>query len=452
MGWAKGPQASGSENESGRLRQEKFEAHVERNHDHNFRMMVAEGSLFIAAMVLYSGVTVLSGFLTRLGAGTRMIGLTMGAFAFTWTAVQMVSAYRGGHLPKKRRTIMILRFLSGFTWIAMAGFLFLLYQDTPEWKRATTVALLVTVVGFALLCGYTVPLWVDFVGKIFREDARGRYYGWRNGLGAAVGLGASVLILAPLLKYLAFPYGYACAFLIAGVFVAVGALFLGRSREAAPPERRKPLKLGEFMGGLAATWRGSRSFRTLVISAVLYAIGGVGMGGCMVTPFFMRKAIGQLGADDFYVAVATATLVGGQVLAAASCGRLIDRVSAKLVYFLNIVASALALLLAIGITDPGQLWPFLAVFFLTGASRGMLSTSYHNCVLETVPVSQRPLGIGMINFIRSPFMLAAPYLGGILFTSVGPETLFVIALCFAALVMLVFLFGAGLKRTPVPED
>ncbi len=435
--------------ESRRLRQEQFERAVERHHGHNFRMMVAEGSLFIAAMVLYSGVTVLSAFLTRLGASAQLIGITMGAFAFTWTSVQLYAAYREGHLPEKRRTIMLRRFLGGLVWMAMAAALFFLYQDTPGRRRLATVALLVAVVCFAMLCGYSVPLWVDFVGKIFREDSRGRYYGWRNGLGAAMGLGVSVLVLSPLLKYVDFPYGYAWSFLIAGLCVSAGALFLGRSREAAPPEPRGPASPGEFVRDLAATWRGSRGFKVFCLSAVLYAVGGAGMGGCMIVPFFMRKAIQQLGADDFYVGVATSVLVAGQIVGAMLGGRLVDRTSAKLLYFLNLVTSALTSLLAIYIMDRG-LWLFLAVFLLAGASRGMLSTCYHNCVLELVPVSQRPQAIGMVNFLRSPFMLLGPFLGGVLLAGMGFEVLFLVAYCVAGLLLPMSLFWVGLQRAPAP--
>jgi MFS family permease len=439
---------------SERLRQERFEAHVERHHGYNFVMMVAEGSLFIAAMVLYSGVTVLSGFLTRLHAGTVMVGLTVGAFIFTWTGVQLLAAFRQGHLPLKRRTIMILRLLGGFTWVGFAAVLFFFYRPGPLWDRIASWSLIATVVCFAALCGYSVPLWMDFVGKIFREDSRGRYYGWRNGLGAAIGLGVSTLVLAPLLKYAEFPNGYAWAFLLAGVFVAAGALCLGRSREVPPPRPRGPERLGDFLRGLLSTWRGSRPFKFFVITAALGAFGGVGVGGCMATPFFMRKAICEMGADDFYVGVATAVLVSGQVVSAALAGVLVDRVSAKLVNFLNMCTSILACLAGLLITGEAGRWPFLAAFFLVGASRGLLSTAYHNCVLESVPVSQRPQGIGLANFVRSPFMLLAPYIGGVLLAraGVGYPGLFLIALVSSVANALLWLFGAGLKRTPLPEE
>jgi MFS family permease len=432
------------------LTKEAFRAHVEAHHGHNFVMMVAEGALFIGAMVLYSGATVLSGFMTRLGASSQLIGLTLGAFVSIWTGVQLYAAFRQGHLSRKRRPIVLLRFAAGLIWIAFASMLLLFYQDTPDWRTFTIWMLVGVIILFSFLCGYSVPLWMDFVGKIFRENSRGRYYGWRNGLGALIGLAVSVGLLAPLLKYLAFPYGYAWALLIAGIFVSTGAVFLSFSREASPPERRGPASFKDFVGGLFSTWRLSREFRYFVITVILTSFGGVGIGGCMCTPFFMNRAIFELQVSDYFVGIATAVLIMGQVLAGIFCGRLVDRLSAKLVFFLNLIASTLVLILAAWM--PGTwAWSYLLIFLLMGVARGTTSISFHNCIMEMVPVNKRPEGVGLVNFIRSPFFMLAPFLGGVLLHQFGFPTLFIIGFIFSIATILVFLFGVGLKRIPLPE-
>jgi MFS family permease len=439
---------------SEQLRRKAFEIAVEEHHSHNFVMMVAEGSLFIAAMVLYSGTTVLSGLMTRLGAGATLIGLTVGGWSFVWTGVQIYAAYRQGHLPMKRRPIVLLRFLAGCVWTGYALVLFFLYEETPAWRTAAIWALVGTVAVFALLGGYSVPLWMDFVGKIFRRDARGRYYGWRNGLGAAIGLGVSIFVLTPLLRTLTFPYGYAWALLLAGLLVSAGALCVGFSREAPSPERREPVGIREFVSGLFQTWRLSYSFRFFIVAVILTSFGGLGMGGCLATPFLMRRAIDRMGATDTYVGVATAVLVAGQVMAGLFCGRLVDRVSARLVFFLNMIASVFGLLLAVLMPDE-WLWPFLAVFLMTGAARGMTSTSYHPCIMEMVPESMRPQCLGLANFIRSPTFILAPYMGGLVLSGSGENgftVLFLVGLIFAVVNLVVFLAGVGIGRRTLPED
>jgi MFS family permease len=440
--------------ESEQLRQEAFEVAVEQHHGRNFVVMVAEGSLFIAAQVLYSGTTVLSGFMTRLGASATHIGLTVGGFSCAWTAVQIYAAFRQGHLPMKRKPVTLLRLLAGCAWIGFACFLFFAFEDTDAFKRLTVWVLMGTIAVFAVLGGYSVPLWMDFVGKIFRAGHRGRYYGWRNGLGAAMGLGVSAAVLMPLLRKLTFPYGYAWSFLVAGCLVCVGALFVSFSREAPPPERRPPAKLREFVSGLFETWKVSHQFRFFVVAVIMTSFGGAGMGGCLATPFFMRRAMENMAATDFYVAVATATLVGGQVVAGFFCGTLVDRISAKLVFFMNMVASVLALLLALFVPD-AWLWPYLAVFFFTGAARGATATSYHNCIMEMVPVEKRPQCVGLVNFIRSPSFLLAPYMGGLILSGAGINgftVLFMVSLVFAVVNLIVFLAGVGLSRTPPAEE
>jgi len=437
---------------SDQLRQEAFDLAVEQHHGRNLVVMVAEGSLFVAASVLYSGVTVLSGFMTRLGADTTEVGLTLGTFVFVWTGVQIYAAFRQGHLSKKQRPIVLLRFLSGCAWIAFACFLFFAFRPTDEWKRITVWTLMGTIVLFTSLGGYSVPLWMDFVGKIFRADYRGRYYGWRNGLGAAMGLGVSALVLAPLLRNLAFPYGYAWAFLIAGTLLCVGALCVRLSREAPPPRRRGPARLKEFVAGLLDTWKVSLEFRFFLVVTIISSFGGAGLGGCMVVPFFMRRAQDQMQATDFYVGLATAVLVGGQVLAGLASGVLVDRFNAKLVFFGNMVTSVLAMGCALFMPD-SWLWPYLLVFFLAGAARGMIATSYHNCIMEMVPVERRPECLGLANFLRSPSFLVAPYLGGLILAGTGTRgftVLFTVSMVFAVVNIIVFLAGMGLSRPEAP--
>ncbi len=434
--------------ESQRLRQEKFERVVERHHGHNFRMMVVEGSLFIAGTVMFSGATVLSGFLNSLGAEAIVIGLVMGLFPFVWTSVQIYAAFLQGHLPRKRRSIMAGRLVAAFFWMLLGTALVYLYPYTQR-REATGVwiwALLITVVCFALLGGYTVPLWLDFVGKIFRPESRGRFYGWRNGLGALVGLVAAGLILPWLLRVLPFPYGYAAAFAAGGAFTAIGALFLGRSREAVPPELQPKADLRGFVSELISTWRTNRSFRFFIFCAVLSTWGGVGLGGGMAMPFFMRKAQLVLGAEPFYVGVATAVLVGGQVVSALVGGWSIGRVGPRATYFAYLLLSLAASLLALLINVK---WPFLAVFFLAGAARGAGSTSYHNCILEMVPEGARAQGIGLINFMRSPLVMVMPVVGGFLLAKAGYAPLFLTAAVGAVVNLGVFLFGVGLRR-PAP--
>ncbi len=432
------------------LTKEAFEAHVETHHGHNFVMMVAEGSLFLGAMALFSGATVLSGFMTRLGASSQLIGMTLGAFISIWTGVQIYAAFRQGHLPRKQRPIVLLRFAAGLLWVAFACMLLLFFEDTPGWRQLTIWTLVGVIVFFSLLCGYSVPLWMDFVGKIFRENSRGRYYGWRNGLGALIGLMVSMCLLTPLLKYLPFPYGYAWALLIAGIFVSIGAVFLSFSREASPPERRGPACFKDFVAGLFSTWRLTRQFRFFVITVILTSFGGIGIGGCMCTAFFMRRAISELQVSDFFVGVATAVLILGQVLAGLFCGGLVDRISAKLVFFLNLVASTLVFFLAICIPE-SWVWSYLAIFLFMGVARGTTSISFHNCVMEMVPVNKRPEGVGLVNFIRSPFFLVAPWLGGVLLACYGYAVLFTVGLVFSIITLLTFLYGVGLKRSPLPE-
>jgi len=297
-------------------RQAAFEELVDRHHGHNFLVNLVEGSLFRFGTALLNAATVLSAFLLTMGASKIVIGLVPSLFTFFWTMPQIISAYRLGHLAKKRRTLMIRRFLAGLPWFVLAGVLFF-YQDTPLWRNISIGALVGIVIVFSLLGGYTVPLWVDFIGKIFRPGSRGSFYGWRAVLGAGLGVAGS-FVLAILLDpgRVTFPYGYAWNFAFAGACFSIGALFLGRSREAAPPEPLHDARKHGFIEELAATWRSSRSYRLFVIGSVVGTFGGAGMGGVMAWPFYMARAKEVLGGEGAYIGWATAVLIMGEVLAA----------------------------------------------------------------------------------------------------------------------------------------
>jgi len=363
-------------------RRAAFRDHVNRHHEHNFLVNLVEGSLFRFGVALLNAATVLSAFLLSMGASKVVIGLVPSLFTFFWTMPQIISAYRLGHLPKKGRTLMVRRFLAGLPWFVLAAVLFF-YQDTALWQNMSIVALIGIVIVFSLLGGYTVPLWVDFIGKIFRPGSRGSFYGWRAVLGAALGVAGS-FVLAFLLDpdRVTFPYGYAWTFAAAGACFSIGALFLGRSRETAPPEPLHDSRKFGFVEELTATWRSSRAYRLFVIGVVVGTFGGAGMGGTMAWPFYMTRAKEALGGGGAYIGWATGVLITGEVLAALAGGRMVDRVGARTVFVVSAILSGITPIAGLTV---GSLWPYLAVFLLMGASRGLCVVSYHNCVLAQLP-------------------------------------------------------------------
>jgi len=96
----------------------------------------------------------------------------------------------------------------------------------------------------------------------------------------------------------------------------------------------------------------------------------------------------------------------------------------------------------------GSLWQYLAVFLLMGAARGLCVVSYHNCVLELMPMDLRARGIGLANFIRSPACLIASPIGGLILVRCGYGALFVTAAIGAA-ASIVMLY---LSRSTVPQS
>jgi predicted MFS family arabinose efflux permease/uncharacterized protein with PQ loop repeat len=415
-----------------------FRKQVDRYHSHNLRVNLVEGSLFRFGVALLNAATVISAFLLSMGASKVVVGLVPSLFTFFWTMPQIISAYRLGHLPKKRRTLMIRRFISGLPWVAMAVVL-AFYRGTPAWQNGAVVALIGTVIVFSLLGGYTVPLWVDFIGKIFRPGSRGSFYGWRAMLGATLGVAGSfalVFLLDP--DRVTFPYGYAWTFAAAGACFSVGALFLGRSREAAPPKPLHDASKHGFIEELAATWRSSRAYRVFVTGAVVGTFGGAGMGGVMAWPFYMARAKEVLGGGGAYIGWATAVLILGEVIAALVGGRLVDRVGARIVYAASAILSCLTPLLGLAVNS---LWLYLVVFLLMGFSRGLCAVSYHNVVLELMPMDLRARGIGLANFIRSPACLIASPIGGLILAGTGYTTLFVTAAIGGAASAVLLLLG-----------
>ena len=83
---------------------------------------------------------------------------------------------------------------------------------------------------------------------------------------------------------------------------------------------------------------------------------------------------------------------------------------------------------------PMVIYPYLLVFFFMGIYMSNTGWPYFNWILEYAPEGQRPLYIGIINTLAALTMLA-PALGGWLITVVSYPALFIAALAFAGLAL-----------------
>src|SRR5437870_1715150 len=82
-----------------------------------------------------------------------------------------------------------------------------------------------------------MPAWLDLIGNVVPATARGRFFAVGNGVGALLGLGASVVV-GYLLETQGFPVCYGLCFLACSVclFGSFGALALVRE----PPSMTTP--------------------------------------------------------------------------------------------------------------------------------------------------------------------------------------------------------------------
>jgi MFS family permease len=182
------------------------------------------------SLALISMVAILPVFLTHLGASNATLGVLPVVWILASSFPGIFSSHYTSNLAHRKRMVIVLHVAAAIPWIFIAAWFGLLRRHAPS----VDIAVFIATWGLSWVwMGFTIPVWINFVGKVTRVDLRARSFAtiffFQTLMGAIGGWTASRVLGSGL----PFPANYALGFLIAAVCMALGAIFFLPVREEA---------------------------------------------------------------------------------------------------------------------------------------------------------------------------------------------------------------------------
>jgi len=290
------------------------------------------------ALALISVAAIIPVFLAHLGASNAVLG----AIPLVWTLATNIpgvfASHFTGHLPLRKGAVFWFHVLAGIPWILAAAW----FGLAGRHGGTTDIAVFLTLWGGAwAFMGLTIPVWINFIGKVTRPELRARTFGvifFFQTLMGVVGGWVANRILA---SNLPFPQNYAIGFLVAGICMSVGAFFFFPVREdpGATETRGDAWEtVLRHVREVMADRGGVRTYLAIMILSV---------GGWLLIsyyPVFAEKRFGLSMRDS---AVFTAVFMAGQMLGSVVTGIVGDRFGYAKVAVFAMCALVAGFLLAI---------------------------------------------------------------------------------------------------------
>lgn len=371
-------------------------------------------SFFTLALSLASFSTILPAYLSHLTTSNAVIGMLPGlALTGYWMPGVLVAGYTE-RLKRKKPFIMCWTVGERVPLLALAliaGFLSLPHPGASLWLALALVTAL-TWCG-----GLLMPAWVDLVGNSIPVDVRGRFFGYANALGGALGV-AGAVGAQRLLDAWGYPRGYALCFGAAFAATVASYVMLGLCRERSPAAPLCAGAAGERdVPRLLSILRRDRHFRRFLLSHVLTVLS------CAAPAFYMVYAIHRFKASDQDAGLFTAVFTGSGTVAFAALGLLGDRRGHKLSVLLGQLCVVVSVAAVLAARDLWWLWP---AFALAGAAQAASFVSRLSLIMEFAPEGRRPSYVSLAGLAIAVPLLFGPVLAGWLADRAGYQAAFAI--------------------------
>ena len=326
-----------------------------RTHWRNVGFLLSVESFWGISLALISMVAILPVFLTHLGATNAVIGTLPVIWILTTSFPGVLSSHFTSSLAHRKRLVVLLHMGAGVPWLLIAAWFGLMPRPSP----GTDIAFFLTLWGLAWVwMGFTIPVWINFIGKVTRPELRARSFGtiffFQTLMGAIGGWVASRILGS----HLPFPANYALGFLIAAVFMVAGSFpFLPIKEEAgAVQEPGQPLRTA--LRHAREIWQDRGGIRVYLWILFLTT-------GCFLLiafyPVFAERRFHLTVRDS---AIYTAVCMAGQMLGSVLTGVIGDRFGYARVSVIATASLTVGLALAIWGTNP-------LVYYVTAFALGI---------------------------------------------------------------------------------
>ncbi|MHC4715647.1 MAG: MFS transporter [Planctomycetota bacterium] len=297
-------------------RQGRDEAPVPaRDERRNYALGVVNGAVGNFGRSFVMPRLVLAAFVFEMTGSNRMVGLleSLSLAGMFWP--QLYFSRLIEHLPRKRPFYVLMTVLRSTALALMAGSIWLAVAFPGRWP---VYAFFGAFFLYRSGDGGGGLAFYDLVGGTVRRGRLGGYFATRSLLGDALVLAASLLLIQPIIKYVAAPRSYAILATagFAALTVAWGAMCFTREQEEddPPAERRFWQTVREAAGVMVH----DRSYRALIAHRVLSRITTLALA--FFVPYGVER-LGIVGASGLFVAFWS----GSRLIGAPIWGRVVSR-------------------------------------------------------------------------------------------------------------------------------
>lgn len=356
-------------------------------------LSVVEGSLFAFYFAWTTGA-VLTGFLIYLGAGPLLLAAA-GAAGPLAQALSPLAATLASRLKQRGRFIAITAGLGRILWLPMA--LLPLSPIPLFWWPGIAVLLILL---SNIMQNWAGIAWIDLMGDVVPQKARGRYFGFRNSIIGLAGTAAAVLA-GLYLDVAAKPAGFQML-MIAAVMAAIAASFC-YPLYYDPPGNRVPLSLLETM---RVPLR-DRQFRVFLLF-VIYWNAAVLLAAPFVIPYFLQHL--QMSYTHVAIWGAIASVCG--LATGPMWGRAADRYGHKTVLVVTTIVAGTLHPLCWMLATPGHFMFVWISGFVDAFAWAGINAAMFNLSLASAPPRYRMSYMAMLGLAGGLAGCAASLLAG----------------------------------------
>lgn len=364
--------------------------------DRSLRHSVKDGVSY--SVMIGSGESYFTAFALFFKATTAQIGVLATLPPLLASFVQLISAWVGRRLKKRKPIIVFGASMQGLALIPLA-ILPVLFPD-----HAIPILVVCAILYFSG-ANLAVPQWGSMMGDLVAERRRGRFFGRRTRLCSITSFSALILagITLDLFDRNAYTMtGYIVIFLAAVIARFVSVYHLSQMYD--PPGHVAALE-SPFQRGFWQRVRGSSFARfSVFFAAIQFSVA-------IASPFFVVYMLRDLHFTylEFTINIAMSVLV--QFLALNRWGRISDAFGNRLI--LVVTGLTIPLFPLLWVLSPNYIY-LLIVQALAGLAWGGFSLSASNYIYDLVPPSKRAMYLAFHNVLTSTAVFCGALIGGYL--------------------------------------
>jgi len=374
----------------------------------NYLLGIGNGVCFNLSQAFIGGKTILPVFVSHLTSSQALIGLAASIEMASWPLPQIIVASWVEHMPRKKTLYVPMAILRIISIFIITAVIFSVARNLllPLFFTLFTI--------YAFAGGIAGVPFMDIVGKTIPSKKFGSFWGWRVGLGSALG-GLAGFFIKYILETKPFPINYGILFGIAAAVITLGLTLFSLIEEPADETSKERPGFKKYIkGGRQILWK-DMNFKMLFYTRILLGIGA------MSFPFYIVYATKVLGFPESSVGIFIVLQMFGTVLSNILWANISNRMGSKEVLkYASIVTAILPIFVFIKSGIP-------VAFFLMGASITGAFVGYQSTILDIAPSRKRSTYVGFMNTMIAP-SLFLPLIGGVIIQLISYKFLFSISL------------------------